>query len=61
MRPCNQLLRSDTFSFDGLSMSDVGYQLVGLIREIKPDERFTAGIRRHLEPTCKGKASLVKY
>lgn len=41
----------DTFSFDGLSMSDVGYQLVGLIQEIKPDERFTAGIRRHLELT----------
>ena len=51
----------DTFSFDGLSMNDVGYQLVGMIQEIKPDEWFTAGIRRHLESICKGKASLVEY
>ena len=49
----------DTSSFDGRSMSDVGCQLVGLIQDVKPNERFTEGIRCHLESKCKGMASLV--
>ena len=47
-------------TFYGMSLTDVGCQLVDLIQGVKPDHRFTEGIRSYLESEYKGKASLVE-
>lgn len=44
--------------FTGMSLADVGCQLVGLIQDISPDSRFTDGIRSHLDSEYKGKVEL---
>lgn len=50
----------DGITFYGMSLTDVGCQLMDLIQDVKPNEEFTEGIRRHLDSEYKGKASLVK-
>ena len=49
-----------TIDFSGLSLTDVGGQLLGLIQDVKPDEQFTNEIRHHLETRFNGKAWLVE-
>ncbi len=44
--------------FDGLSLTDVGCQLVNLVQDVKPDKKFIEGIRQLLETRFSGKAVL---
>ena len=46
--------------FNGLSLTDVGCQLVDLVQDVKSDDKFTEGIKRHLDTELNGKATLVK-
>ena len=47
-------------SFQGMVMTDVGYQLVGLIQDAVCDDRFVEGVRSLLEKENKSNYQLVK-
>ena len=50
----------DTIDFSGLSLTDVGGQLAGLIQDVKPDDQFTKEIRHQIETHFNGKAWLFE-